>query len=227
MNKFKLLCLSDLHGNLIDLPLSKECDAIIISGDICPLSNHSVDFQKIWYEEKFLPWVRSLQRSCYFTFGNHDFFAQYINPNNLTCEYNKQTKTEIIASIDTTLNINIQSENKIKVGFTPGSLPFYDWAFNYPEEKIKEVLDSFGKCDIIVSHGPAFGLLDKTIRGEHVGSHALREYIDEFWPSAICVGHIHSSVGVMRYGETVVVNASCVDEQYKLVNTGTVVEIDL
>ncbi len=220
--KIKILCVSDIHGHLVDLPLSKECDAIIISGDICPTFDHAVEFQYRWYMNNFLPWCRSLNKDVYFTFGNHDFFAEKIvTPSGLFTFEEYRDGTEIVGAIDNTIYI----KNNLKIGFTPSSLPFGNWAFNYPEEKIEETLDSFGKCDIVVSHGPPFDLLDMTPRGEHVGSRALREYIDKNKPRLVVTAHIHHSRGIMNYGETLVVNASIVDEQCKVVNGGVLVEI--
>ena len=76
----RLILLSDLHGELPkDVP---ECDTVVISGDICPNYNVSVEekevnLQKQWLYHVFLPWAMCLPcKNVVFTWGNHDIVGE-------------------------------------------------------------------------------------------------------------------------------------------------------
>ena len=72
--------------------------------------------------------------------------------------------------------------------------------------------------DILVSHEPPRGLLDRAISGEHVGSIRLRTSVQESLtkPKVWCFGHIHEARGTMFHSfdpdtaeSTILVNAAC------------------
>jgi len=76
------------------------------------------------------------------------------------------------------------------------------------------VLDRFGKLDILVTHVPPYGVLDrvesKTIPpswvGRHAGSRAILEYIHRQQPGYVFCGHIHESEGFEKVGRSQVYN---------------------
>jgi hypothetical protein len=87
--------------------------------------------------------------------------------------------------------------------------------------------------DILVTHGPPYGVLDKTDRGECVGSHSLLRRLGGFLSPRLHVfGHIHESYGqtvleyfIKRDKESPVeakcidsINCSHVNERYQPVN---------
>lgn len=60
---------------------------------------------------------------------------------------------------------------------------------------------------IVISHNPPYDTVcDRTNGGTHVGSTALREFIEEYQPSVCLCGHIHESSGVQKLGRTLVAN---------------------
>ena len=71
----RVVTVADLHGNLpADLP---DGDVLAIAGDVCPLEDHSVDFQRRWLEDSFYPWLGSLPHpDVVWIAGNHDFACQ-------------------------------------------------------------------------------------------------------------------------------------------------------
>ena len=79
------------------------------------------------------------------------------------------------------------------------------------------VLDRFGKLDILVTHVPPYGVLDrvesKTIPpswiGRHAGSRAILEYIQKQQPDYVFCGHIHEAEGYERVGRSQVYNLGC------------------
>ena len=76
--------------------------------------------------------------------------------------------------------------------------------------------------DILISHGPPYGVLDEVQRYKHhenCGSVALREALDRVKPKINVFGHIHEKgsrtvVYKHRGPNTLCINASIVDESY-------------
>ncbi|MBD5553300.1 MAG: serine/threonine protein phosphatase [Desulfovibrio sp.] len=62
-------------------------------------------------------------------------------------------------------------------------------------------------CRILISHNPpADTLCDDIGGGVHVGSKAVREFIEQHKPDACICGHIHEGVGCDMIGQTPVIN---------------------
>lgn len=82
--------------------------------------------------------------------------------------------------------------------------------------KAKKILRNFGKIDILVSHQPPYGVLDKVSSkykppkdwvGKHAGSKVVLDYIKKYKPKYVFCGHIHEGKGKKKVGETIVINA--------------------
>jgi hypothetical protein len=59
----------------------------------------------------------------------------------------------------------------------------------------------------VLTHVPPHGLgVDRVLFGRHVGSQALRAFIERREPALVVCGHIHEARGVDRLGPTTVVN---------------------
>jgi len=57
---------------------------------------------------------------------------------------------------------------------------------------------------ILITHNPPFGTnLDRTETGEHVGSKAVREFIEKNKPILAISAHIHEAGGIDKLGDTV------------------------
>ena len=54
----KVIGISDLHGNLIDIP---KCDILCIAGDIIPLNiQRNNEESEKWWKTKFLDWANKI-----------------------------------------------------------------------------------------------------------------------------------------------------------------------
>lgn len=98
-----------------------------------------------------------------------------------------------------------------KIWGSPYSPTFGHWAFM---EDDVALFDRFSRIpddvDILIVHGPPYGLGDYMPRGEHVGSRALLGEIARIRPCLSVHGHIHECAGRWRHAHGgSCVNASC------------------
>ena len=85
--------------------------------------------------------------------------------------------------------------------------------FVFSEEELAQYLEESiaglpeGLPLVLVSHQPPYGTVcDQLDNGQHVGSHAVRAFIEQHQPLVCFCGHIHSGVGKDRIGESVILN---------------------
>ena len=111
---------------------------------------------------------------------------------------------------------------------SPWQPRFWDWAFNADEPFLKHKWSLIpDDTDILILHGPPHGYGDFSPYGEeHTGSPSLTKRIVEINPKLVVAGHIHSAYGIYRLGDTIIVNASHVDEQYVPKNDPIIIELD-
>mgnify|MGYP000019106808 CR=1 FL=1 len=77
-------------------------------------------------------------------------------------------------------------------------------------------------CDVLVSHEPPHGVLDRAWTGQHIGSRTVRELVERLRPRLVVCGHVHECPGIARLGETVVVNCTMGNDRY----AGALIEWD-
>ncbi len=215
---------SDLHGSLPKIP---DCDLLLIGGDLCgPFDPNS---QYNWLGTWFRLWVTDLVDRGIKVIGvegNHGILA------GRAPEYFKRVSDTIPWTYleDSSTRVEADGEyyiRNIDIWGTPSSLPFgTGWAFNVSEKDLEEKYKSIPEyTDIIISHGPPYGYGDDTFDGQHVGSKALLQTIERIKPKLVCTGHLHFGYGVYNIGDTIVVNAAHMDDDYRPVNKPILVEI--
>lgn len=69
------------------------------------------------------------------------------------------------------------------------------------------------RLDILITHGPPFGILDEPGPGRHDGCPELRDAVLEAKPRVHVFGHIHTGYGTLRTADTLFVNASLVGDR--------------
>lgn len=78
--------------------------------------------------------------------------------------------------------------------------PFVGGAFEKSEKKQVEDFMELEKLmdenTILITHGPARGILDAVDENEHLGSRALRALVEKKSPRLHLFGHVHSNFGV-------------------------------
>ena len=216
----KIVCMSDLHGNLIkDVPSG---DTLVITGDICPVTNHEVYYQKKWIYNDFIPYLESLKHpNKIFIFGNHDFCGQLK-------QFVAKTHSDCESKGITLLHDSEAVIDGLKFYGTPFTPWFYNWAFNLYEEQLRKVYDKIPKdTNVLLTHGPPKYVLDLNCAGgEHCGSACLLDIIQhDLKELKLSVfGHIHEPYGIVL-GTPIYVNASILNDEYIVKNPPIVVEI--
>ena len=101
-----------------------------------------------------------------------------------------------------------------------------DWAFNLDEPDLARKWAAIpDDTDILLLHGPPRGAGDKTIYQERIGSPSLRDRIEAIQPLLVVCGHNHGGYGQCMIGETLVVNAALMDDNYRPVHPQIVVSL--
>lgn len=106
---------------------------------------------------------------------------------------------------------------------------FLSWAFNLPRGP--ELARKWGlipeHTDVLVTHGPPMGVLDRTYAGEPVGCEELRAAVARVRPRLHVFGHIHEGYGAEALAGTLFVNASICTLAYRPDNPAVVVDLPL
>lgn len=102
---------------------------------------------------------------------------------------------------------------------------FHDWAFNRLRgEVIKRHWEMIpDQTDVLITHGPPYGILDQCYHGERVGCVDLLDRVLKVKPTIHAFGHIHEQYGVIEQDGVKFINACNLNESYQVVNP--VVEI--
>jgi len=167
---------------------------------------------------EFLEWFHSLPYTHkIFIAGNHDFIFQ------------KTNNIVIPDGIHYLFDSSVIIEG-IKFYGTPWQPWFYDWAFNLPvggnalREKWAAIPNN---TDIVIVHGPPFGILDTVARGGvHVGCRLLAERLLEIKPNICAFGHIHEAFGTTTVDKTTYINASMLDLRYEYTNKPMIIKYE-
>lgn len=104
---------------------------------------------------------------------------------------------------------------------SPYTPTFCNWYFMRDRgPAIKKHWDMIpSNTDILVTHGPPYGILDKNSDGEHCGCRDLLEAVQRVKPKLHIFGHIHEEYGIFQVADgTKYINASYVNEYYSPVN---------
>ncbi len=203
--------ISDTHGQHRTLQLPGG-EMLLHAGDVSGRGEREVVLD-------FLDWFSSQDYQYkIFIAGNHDFF------------FEQNSAEEIAALIPENviyLNDSGITIEGIKIWGSPVQPWFYDWAFNRQRgADIRQHWDLIpDDTDILITHGPAAEILDKTVGGIPVGCEDLLEKIKAIQPKIHLAGHIHEAYGIVEKFGTIFINASVLDFNYKLRNAPIEVKI--
>jgi len=215
----KIVFISDTH-NKHNYLTSKSYDNILGSGDVIIHAGDVSSVGKSHEIKNFLDWFSNTDfKHKIFIAGNHDFAFEHIH--DIAPEYKEKGVHYLFDS-----EIVIDG---IKFYGSPWQPEFYNWAFNLPRgEKLAEKWAKIpGNTDILITHGPAHGILDWTPSGQRVGCEDLFNRIMEVQPKIHVCGHIHCSYGEKNFNGVNFINASVLNERYEYENKPISINFDI
>jgi len=205
----RVCALSDLHGYEPVLP---DGDLLIIAGDLTA----SNTFQQ--YAD-FFEWLKNQKyEKKIIVPGNHDTRLESFLEN-----IQLDDDVEVLINSGTTFR-------GLKLWGCPHSLKFKAVnplcaAYMLSEKELEKVYKKTPEhVDIYISHGPAYGILDRNAYGNSCGSKELKNLMTRLKPVVFICGHIHESCGEELYVTrpitethffTIVRNVAYVDENYR------------
>lgn len=196
----KIILLSDSHGKHKQVQLP-DGDLLLHAGDLTGKGF-------AWQVREFMEWfAEQPHRHKVLIAGNHDFLAE-------------EKPEEFLALVPPGviyLNDSGVELEGIKIWGSPIQPWFYDWAFN--RRRGPEIAAHWAlipeDTDILITHGPPFGILDRTATGQHVGCEDLSARLAQVRPRLHVFGHIHEAYGHVQRDGIHYVNASVLDLQYQ------------
>lgn len=208
----KFVCVSDTHmkHQKIDVPFG---DVFVHAGDLTV----SGTLEELY---DVLTWISALPHALKLvTPGNHDKDLQ--DPKIVALLREKFPNIHIL--IDETITFE-----GLKIHGSPWVSVFGDWWFmiGSVEKRAQKWFMIPDDVDILITHMPAAGILDKDAYGERHGCIALDYRIARLTRLKLHVfGHIHPSAGILRRGQIISVNAASVRGEGRGVRKPFVVDI--
>lgn len=174
--------ITDLHGSLRYLAEARReaeaADVIVVAGDITNFAGREE-------AKRILEELSSVNPAILAVSGNCD----------------RGPVEDYLREQGIALNGTAREVSGFAFAGLSGSLPGPGPTPNtYSEEELARSLDSIedqpGIPLVLVSHQPPFDTpADRIVGGRHVGSHAVRRFIERAHPVLCLSGHIHESVG--------------------------------
>jgi len=198
----RLIVVSDTHGLHNRIESLPDGDVLVHAGD---LMNSGYDPVDIW---SFNDWLgKQPFENRIVIGGNHDRFFQ-----------NSPEQARGILTNAIYLENSGVTINGVSFWGSPYTPEFLNWAFMYPRgESARKYWDQIPQAlDVLITHGPPFGILDQVdLVGEHLGCAELLKAVEVKKPKVHIFGHIHGGAGTFNNGVTRFINAAYLNERYK------------
>lgn len=185
----RILAFSDVHRDLA------ACATLVAAGAAADIVIGAGDFAQMHEGlEETLRALAPLDAKAVHVVGNNETLAAL----------RAQTGAEVL-----------QGTAIVRHGITIGGigcavppLPPMRWGSNdLTEAQARALLDRIESCDILISHSPPRGVVDRHASLGSIGSLAVREAAERLKPDLLLCGHIHDCWGEEgRIGDTRVVN---------------------
>jgi len=191
----KIIGISDIHNDLSILgkvsDVLRKADLVLISGDITHFGGYDS-------AKNIISQLLKVNKNILAVPGNCDLpeVNRYLIEHSISVDCR-------IKEIDGLFVIGVGGSLPCP-GATPGE---------YSEEEFETLLSETSSQIpnngnfILLIHQPPFNTKnDKLVWGKHVGSHAVRNFVEARQPAICLCGHIHEGIGVDRIGNSLIGN---------------------
>jgi len=206
----KILIFADVHGefekaaHVMDKVKTEGIDVIVCPGDFTDMFAVPEGFSQMDIADMVLQKIMSLKAPVLCVPGNHDPYE--------------------VIELFNEYGVNLHNKvRKIKglpmIGWGGAPTPF-NTIFEPSEEETKEGLESMyskikGEKFILILHSPPKDTnLDITFSKRHVGSPAIKEFIEKRQPVLAISAHIHEARGTDKIGKSVLFYPGALFEGY-------------
>lgn len=195
----KLVAIADTHGHYPKLP---EGDVLVHAGDGTMMGTE----EEI---RELDDWFSTLTfKHIIYVPGNHDFLFEIEN---------------ILRNAIVLINQQVVIDG-IKFWGSPYCPTFGAWAFMKSDNELNTIWQCIpDDVNVLITHGPPRGMLDRTVAHATVGSLSLLDRVREVKPKYHIFGHIHEAYGNQYNRRTLFANVSIVNEYYKKTNKPLVI----
>lgn len=205
----RLVCISDTHSQHERLGTLPEGDVLLHAGDLSKRGTEAeIRAFSAWFAAQPHPHKVVIA-------GNHDF----------ALEKDPEARHWIEGAV------YLQNEGCEIEGVSFWGSPFqpwfFDWAFQRQRgEEMAEIwADIPAGVDVLITHGPPQGILDRTLHGVDAGCEALLEAVWRVSPKVHVFGHIHEEYGQLVRDGVRFVNASTCSVRYDDVRAPIIVDL--
>jgi len=186
----RLVAVADVHGHhevydwLVDLVAAEHPDAVVLAGDLlgCPGDFDTVEDAQVADRLWVLDQLSEIKPPIFYVMGNDDWIELDAPFPSHQSVHGKR--------------INCGDFNFVGYQYT---LPFMGGVHEKPEDEIEKDLarlePEIDHATVLVTHGPAYGTLDRGILDQCSGSTSLRDLIKRSAPQIHVHGHIHQDFG--------------------------------
>ena len=209
----KIVCISDVHDRYggLDLP---EGDVLVCTGDF---SDYARKEQVIHFDK----WGDYLREETSFKYrilvsGNHDHL----------CLAEPEVARPLLSNWTWLEEQTLEIEGRIFHGISWQKW-FWDDMWGRSAARFIPLYSRIpDKVDVLLTHGPPFGIRDQVLSGGFVGDKYLLNRVLYVKPQAHVFGHIHEAYG-REYQEGIeFINASICNIRGELANAPIVLKID-
>jgi len=197
----RLVIVSDTHSRHEELG-TLAGDVLIHCGDgLNAFAPASDALQKLddWFG-------RQAFAEIFYVGGNHDFEIE-----------RRATAGETVFENATYLQDQSFAVSGVRFYGSPWIPELVGWAYYRSTADLIETWSAIPEnVDILITHSPPYGVLDRNSRNKHCGCPALAGRVSAVRPRLHCFGHVHASAGNCDVEGTTYANTSSVDSSYRI-----------
>ena len=208
----RMVVISDTHNRMEDI-IFPDGDILIHCGD----SSNYGTFEELIDFWKHVKILSSRYDRIFLVAGNHDFFwvgnqgqvARSIFSQNSNVRY---------------LEDDLETYKGLSFFGSPWTPEYKRWAFMVTNKEAKWKWYRMPICDVLISHGPPFGILDETRDGS-MGCRALSRVVEDRCKINL-FGHIHEARGVHKEKDVLFANTSSLEFTTGLMRAPIVIDVE-